>query len=103
MNGKMFSTAGDAGLTTQVFGFNPANCALRGLMAAGPKERHVSTKLLPTPAPATEVGAVTVLVFPFSSRMASKLTNQKSLSLRIGPPAVAPNCSKAAGVTCPVK
>ena len=102
--GKIFSTVGDAaGLTTQVLGFRPANCALRGLMPAGPKERQVSTKLLPTPAPATDVGAWVVPVFPVTSRTNSKFANQKSLSLMIGPPAVAPNCSRFAGVTCPVK
>src|SRR5580700_10623181 len=109
--GKRFSTVEDAGVTTHVAGFKPDNCALSPftLLAALPKaawvgfkKLHASTKLnwlVGSFVMATDDGIVTVATSPTSTRSPSKLANQKSLSLRIGPPAVAPNCSMVAGVT----
>ena len=35
VNGNRFSNVDEAGVTVQVTGFKPANCALRGLIFAG--------------------------------------------------------------------
>ena len=106
--GKTFSTEDEAGETTQVWAFSPASCALSALMGlaglpsgacVGFKKLHASTKLFVGPAPATDVGMVSWFTSPTVRRRASKLANQKSLSLIMRPPAVAPNCSMVAGVT----
>src|SRR5580704_17380285 len=108
--GNKFSTVEEEGVTTQVLGFNPEICALSGLIFAGPSAWHASTMLnpvLPAAFPAVAIdmsaGIMFTVTSPCEERKPSKLANQKNLSLRIGPPAVAPNCSSVAGVTAPLK
>src|SRR5579872_2965961 len=104
--GKRFSTVEDAGVTAHVTGLSPDNCALSPLTFAGPNALHASTKLnwlVGSFVMATDDGIVTVATSPTPTRKPSKPANQKSLSLMMRPPAVAPNCSSVAGVTAPVK
>src|SRR5579883_2759405 len=77
----------------------PAIARLSGLRFAAATELHASVRLLLTLPPRDAVvGSSTVDGAPTTSRCPSYARKKKNLSFRIGPPAVAPNCSRA--VSC---
>ena len=115
--GKIFSTVEEAGVTAQnriaclkmaqasQLRAEGINRRLRKLLSAScTLPRSCPPRRLRPRRPTSDIGTVMVAgLAPTSTRRPSKPANQKNLSLRNGPPAVAPNCSKFAGVTCPVK
>ena len=92
MYGNTFSKLAEAGVTTQVVGFRPTNCALSRLMglAGLPRAMHgfkascLHTRWIRCRRPQTSDGIVSTLTVPHVETQTLAVTNQKSLSLIIG-------------------